>query len=168
MGMHDADRLLSDAAALVQAEHDADLRSDAREVFLAEAARCRLADRQGRGQVLLRCGVRLDGEWCPHERIVGCVTLLGPDGRRQLVAEEAIVLVTGTRSALRVEATGREATLGRWLREAWDDGDILRALDASGGWHAGPVAFVGADHVAIETDMGAVVLPTGTVQAWSR
>ena len=168
MGMHDADRLLSEAAALVQADHDADLRSEAREVFLAEAARCRLADRHGRGQVLLRCGVLLDGEWCPQERIAGFVTLLGLDGRRQLAAEQAIVLVTGTRSALRVESTGREATLGQWLREAWDDGDILRALDARGGWHAGPVAFVGADHVVIETDTGAVALPTGTVQAWSR
>lgn len=166
--MHDADRLLSDAAALVQAEHDADLRAEAREVFAVEAARCRLADRVGQGRVLLRCGVRLAGAWQPGDRIAGFIAMRDGDGRGYLVAEDAVVLVTGTQSALRDESACPETTLGHWLRQAWDDGEPVRALDALGDWHAGPVSFVGADHVVIDTDAGPAVLPAGTVQAWSR
>lgn len=166
--MQDADRLLSDAAALIQAEQDADVRAEAREVFVAEAARCRLADRHGRGQVQLRCGVRLEGEWCPEEPVVGFVPVLGDDGRQHLVAERAIAVVTGTQSGLRVEPPARGRTLGQWLREAWEDGHPLRALDACGAWHRGPIAFVGADHAVLDTDTGAVVLPFATVQVWSR
>lgn len=167
-GMDDADRLLIDLAALIQTEQDADLRAEAREVFLAEAARCRLADRHGAGRVLLRCGVGLEGAWTAEEPVAGYVCMLGPEGRRHVVAVDAIVLVVGTQSALRVETSSRETTLGQWLREAWADGDVVRALDASGCTHAGPVGFVGADHVVIDTESGPVVLPTGTVQAWSR
>lgn len=166
--MDDADRLLSDVAAVVQAEEDADLRAEAREVFLAEAARCRLADRHGSGRVLLRCGVGLDGAWCPHERVAGFVSVDGADGRRYLLTADAIVLVVGTQSALRDESSVRETTIGQWLREAWSDGHPLRALDASGSWHAGAIAFVGADHAVIDTDSGPVLLPTGSVEAWCR
>lgn len=166
--MQDADRFLSDAAALIQAEQDADVRAEAREVFLAEAARCRLVDRHGPGQVLLRCGERLEGEWCPQEPVAGFVTVLGNDGRQHLVAERAIAAIAGTQSALRVETGARERTLGQWLREAWAEGHPIRALDATGGWHTGPVAFVGADHAVIDTETGPVVLPAGSVQAWSR
>ena len=166
--MQDADRLLSEAAALIQAEQDADVRAEAREVYLAEAARCRLADRHGRGQVLLRCGVRLEGEWRPQEPVAGFVLMLDGEGRQHLVAERSIVVVTGTQSGLRVEPPVRERTLGQWLREAWEDGHPLRVLDASGDWHCGAIAFVGADHAVLSTDGGSVVLPYGTVQVWSR
>lgn len=166
--MQDADRLLSDAAALIQAEQDADVRAEAREVYLAEAARCRLGDRHGRGQVLLRSGTRLEGQWHPQDPVAGFVQVLDDDGRQHLVAERAIVVVTGTQSTLRVEPPARERTLGQWLREAWEDGHPVRALDASGTWHCGPISFVGADHAVVDADSGCVVLPYATVQVWSR
>ena len=167
-GVDDADRLWSDAAALVQADEDADLRAEAREVYAAEAARCRLVDRIGPGQVRLACGITMAGELSPGEAVTGLLALLAPDGRLVLVAERAVVLVVGTASALRVESDRREPTLGQWLREAWGDGDPVRALDATGEWHAGPVVFVGADHAVIESVQGPMVLPMRSVQAWSR
>jgi hypothetical protein len=166
--MHDADRLLIEAAAAIQADADADVRAEAYEVFVAEASRCRLVDRAGPVRLRLTCGVTLQGTLDPASSVSGLLSVREPVGRHVLVDPEAVAHMVGSHAVLRDEDRPPEQTLGRWLREAWADGDPVRALDCGGEWHGGPVIFVGADHVGLAAQTGPIVLPWCSVQAWAR
>ena len=166
--MHEADRLLIEAAAAVQADADAEVRAEAHEVYVAEASRCRLADRAGPVRLRLACGITLQGDLEPGASVGGLLSVREPDGRQVLVAPGTIAYAVGSHAVLRDEDASGEPTLGGWLRESWADGEPVRALGGDGGWHSGPVTFVGADHAVLDAASGPVVLPWRSVQAWSR
>jgi hypothetical protein len=164
--MQPEQRWWSDLVARAESEERATLRDEAHEVFVAEAARCRLTDRQGRAVITTRSGTALDGELRPDLQVNGCVSLVDDRGRECLVPTPGIVRVVGSRPALAREDGPSEASLASWLRRAWARGALVGALDASGQWRSGLLAFVGADHVEIEVGDQAEVLPFATVEAW--
>lgn len=163
------DGLWLEATAGAQASVDAELRDDAYEVFVAEAARCRLVDRMGPTRMLLRCGEVVDGTLAPDpgEAVDDHLALRGPGGRLMLVPSAAIVSATGSRSALRTEG-GVSRTVRSWLREAWMAGDPLRVLDCRGRWTGGRLTLVGSDHVELEHDGLVTVVALSAVEAWQR
>ena len=85
--------LWQEAAAGVQSWLDADLRAEAYEVFVAEAARCRLVDRVGAARVALRCGVVLEGELVPDsdDAVDEHLVLRGAGDVTRLVPVSAVV-----------------------------------------------------------------------------
>jgi hypothetical protein len=166
--MEAGDRIWQEAAAGVQSSVDADLREEAYEIFVAEAARCRLVDRVGRTRVALRCGVSLEGELAPEydDAIDAHLMLLGVDGGSRLIPVDAIVSLTGSRPGLRPEADRIPRSLASWLREAWAADEPIRLLDGSGRWVAGHLDYVGADHVELMHEDGCFVVPVRSVEAW--
>lgn len=168
--MDRGDGLWQEAAAGVQSTLDADLRDEAYEVFVAEAARCRLVDRAGPARVVLRCGVTLVGELAPDhaDAVDEHLLLLGADGGGRLVPVGAIMSLTGSRPGLRPEADQRPRSLASWLREVWASDEPIRCLDGKGRWTAGRLGYVGADHVELVHDDTRTVLPSTAVEAWER
>lgn len=166
--MDGGESLWHEAAAGVQSSIDADLRGDAYEVFVAEAARCRLVDRVGRARISLRCGATLEGDLVPQGEgaVVDHLVLRADDGDL-LVPAMAIVSMTGSRPALRIEGV-RSRTLGSWLREAWAADERVRLLGPSGRWVAGLVDLVGAEHVELDLDGVLTVMSCASVDAWQR
>lgn len=138
-------------------------RDGAAEVLAAEAARSRLGDRAGPARVWLRCGQVLSGVLGgapPAEDAL----LLRTDLGEIVVPEHALVCVIGGRPGLRDE-DGRPPRLSQLLREAWTAGGSVRVLVRDGGWVAGPVAWVGADHAVLD---GAepIAVPFAAADAW--
>jgi hypothetical protein len=168
--MERGDRLWLEAAAGVQSSMDADLRDEAYEVFVAEAARCRLVDRAGPAQVSLRCGITLEGELAPQsdDAVEEHLVLLGADGCSRLIRVDAVVRLTGSRPGLRAEGECGSRSLTSWLREAWSADDPIRLLDGAGRWSVGRVEYVGADHVEIADGQVRMVVPVLGVEAWQR
>jgi hypothetical protein len=168
--MDSGEELWQEAVAGVQSALDADLREEAYEVFVAEAARCRLVDRVGRARVALRCGVALEGELEPDsdDGIDEHLALRGADGRSLHVPVSAIVALTGSRPTLRVEGERRPRSLTSWLRECWSADGSIRLIDGSGRWVVGRLDFVGADHVEVAHGTGLIVVPVRCVEAWQR
>ena len=154
----------------MQSTIDADLREEAYEVFVAEAARCRLVDRAGSARVVLRCGVTLAGELAPDhsDAVDEHLVLLGADGASRLIPVAAIVSLMGSHPGLRSEAHQRPRSLASWLREIWASDEPIRCLDGAGGWTAGRLGYVGADHVELVHDDTRAVLPLTAVEAWQR
>jgi hypothetical protein len=159
-----------EATAQIRAELDDELREEAREVFVAEAARTRMIDRRGVARLLLRCGETLDGDLVPAgaEHVDGHLTVLTSADREVLVAESSIVSVTGSEPALRLESSARPRTLASWLREAWDLGVPVSGLTCRGVWVRGSIVRVGADHVDIGPVGDVVTVPFTAIEAWSR
>jgi hypothetical protein len=172
--MERADDLWLEALAGVQAELDAQLRGDAYELFVAESARCRLADRTGPARVRLRCGRVFDGEIGGQdlESIDGHLWLIEATGRRLLIRSTAVLTITGARPGLRDEAEATvAASLGSWLRDAWSLDDRLLALLCDGSWAGDRLVHVGADHVDVSNAPNAptvTTVPWAAVQAWVR
>lgn len=166
--MDRGDGLWQEAAAAVQSSVDADLRDEAYEVFVAEAARCRLVDRAGPARVALRCGVTLEGELvaAADDAVAEHLVLVAGDGGRRLIPVGAIVSMTGSRPGLRPEADQRARSLASSLREAWSSDELIRALDSAGRWTVGRMAFVGADHVELRHGDIRTVVPMAAVEAW--
>jgi hypothetical protein len=162
--------LWQEAAAGVQSWLDADLRADAYEVFVAEAARCRLVDRVGDARVTLGCGVVIQGELAPDagEAVDEHLVLHGAGGVVRLVPVSAVVSVRGSRAGLRAEGDRVPRSLTSWLREAWSAEEPLRLLDGSGRWTVGRLCFVGADHIELDDGEDPTVVPLTTVEAWQR
>ena len=153
--------------ARVDADAAADLAAEAAEVYLAEASRCRLVDRCGPARVTVRSGVVLDGVLLPGAAPDGHLCLRATQGASVLIPTSVVRSVAGSRSGLRDESAPAPGRLGSLLREAWQSGAPLRALDASGTWLTGTVRLVGADHVELDPGTGAVVvLPLSAVEAW--
>ncbi len=164
------DGLWQEAAAAVQSSLDRDLRDEAYEVFVAEAARCRLVDRVGRVRVSLRCGVTVAGVLEPGsvDAIDGHLPVRQTDGGGLHVPVSAILAVTGSRPTLRVEDARSPQSLSSWLRECWSAGQPIRLIDGSGRWVAGRLDYVGADHVEIASSADRTVVPLLCVEAWQR
>jgi hypothetical protein len=159
-----------EAVAGVQASLDADLRAEAYEVFVAEAARCRLVDRAGAATVLLRCGVVLEGELTPHsdDGVAEHLVLRGTGDVSRLVAVCAVVSVRGSGPGLRPEGDGAARSLTSWLREAWSADESMSLIVGSGARVVGRLGFVGADHVEIWDGDARTVVPLASVEAWQR
>lgn len=162
-----------DAVADLRTEMDAALREDAYEVFLAEAARCRLLDRVGVARILLRSGVVIDGLLTAEEEpaLEGHLTVRTPAGREVLVLLAAVVTITGTSPGLRPEAESAARALAApritaRLREAWRSGEQVRALTSRGVWLTGVVTHVGADHVDVDVDGSCVTVALQSADAW--
>lgn len=162
--MNDGEAVWLEAEAGVQSELDAEVRSDAFEVFMAEAARMRIQDRIGRARIVLRCGVWLDGDIAGDDVIVGHLCLRERSGRRLVVPVSSITTATGSRPGRRED--GAERTVSSWLREAWAAGDRLQLLTRDGRWIAGRLAHVGADHVDLVGEPDAVTVPFTAVDAY--
>ena len=162
--------LWQEAAARVQSWLDADLRAEAYEVFVAEAARCRLIDRVGAARVALRCGVVLEGDLAPDsdDAVAEHLVLRGAGDVTRLVPVSAVVSVRGSRPGLRPEGDGTARSLTSWLREAWSADDPVRLIDSSGTQVVGSIGFVGADHVEIADGEVRLVVPLASVEAWQR
>lgn len=158
------ERLWLEAAARVTADLDLDIRLEAAEVFSAEAARCRLDDREGHAAAWLLGGHTIDGDLRSDDPVAGHLWMLGL--RRSLVRASAIVSLTGTRARLRTEEATPERSLGSVLREWWHGAEALRVLTCDGGVTSGVLGFVGADHAEVRTAEGPVVLPFAAVVAW--
>jgi hypothetical protein len=162
--------LWQEAAGGVQSWLDADLRAEAYEVFVAEAARCRLVDRAGAARVALRCGVVLEGELDPDsdEAVAEHLVLRGAGDVIRLVPLSAVVSVRESGRGLRPEGDGAPRSLTSWLREAWSADDPVRLIDGSGSPVVGRLGFVGADHVEIVDGDVRTVVPLASVEAWQR
>ncbi|MDO8309905.1 MAG: hypothetical protein Q7V58_16330 [Actinomycetota bacterium] len=148
---------------------DHELRADAYEVFMAEAARVRLVDRSGPARVVLRCGVTLSGALVPPngQEVSGTLDLL-TDGRRVLVAAGAVVALVGPSAGLRDESGSRRPrTLAAWLRECWSAGTRVSALLPDGTWAEGEVVLVAADHVELARQAERWVVPFVSAEAWT-
>jgi hypothetical protein len=156
VAMEFPERLWLEAAAGVQSDVDASLRDEAREVYVAEAARTTLASRSGHAVVTLRSGVVLKGQ------VVDARVRPVPNG---FIAIESVVTVSGTTPRL-VQEDGSLPLLGSLVREAWSVGESVRLLLADGRWVPGVIAFVGADHVDIASGDARLTIPLGSVEAW--
>ena len=162
------DRVWLEAAAAVSAHRDAELRADAAEVFASEAARIRLVDLHGPLAIRVRCGQVLRGQRDDQEPVDGHLSLRPDPGTspRQilLVPSRAVISIEGSVMDLRPELDAdRGRSLASWLRERWQDGEVLRILDRSGLVHAGPVEAVGADHVRLTSSQ---CIAYDAVDAW--
>jgi hypothetical protein len=162
------EQIWHEAAAGVQASVDADLREEAYEVFVAEAARCRLVDRVGAARVALRCGVTLEGVLAPDGdgALDGHLALRRADAVVLHVPVSAVLRITGSDPGLRAEDGRLPRSLASWLRECWAAGDEIRLIDGSGRWVAGRLVYVGADHVEVAAGADRAVVPVQCVEAW--
>jgi hypothetical protein len=160
------ERLWLEAAASVQSELDAEVRDEAFDVFVAEAGRCRLVDRDGRIRVNLRCGQAIVGVVAPGAWPDSTLAVRVESGDLMLICEQAVVTMTGTTPRLRIEA-GLSTSLGSTLREVWGAGHPVRLLLTDGRLLGGTLLFVGADHVDLRSPDGAVTVPFSAVDAWN-
>lgn len=165
-------RLWAEAESIVQAEVDADLVDEAYEVFLAEATRLRLVDRQGAVRIQLRCGVHVEGDLSDDLRVRAHVGVTTTSGGIVLVATRAVVVLEGSVRGLRAECTADAAsdvTLASWLREAWRAGALLRVTCGDGLVRTGVLRWVGADHAELLGASGIHpwVVPYESAEAWA-
>lgn len=165
-------RLWAEAEAIVQAEADADLVDEAYEVFLAEAARLRLADRRGAVRLQLRCGLPVEGALVDDLRVRGHLSVTTASGGVVLVATHAIAVLEGSSRGLRVECApdaASDLTLTSWLREAWRAGALVRVTCGDGLVRVGVLRWVGADHAELFGADGVHewVVPYDSVEAWA-
>jgi hypothetical protein len=166
--MSDGQEFWLEAAAGVQAHVDEQLRSEAFEVFQAEAARCRLEDRIGRVRVALRCGSVVTGDLDGSGGAlppVGTLLVRQVDGRAVLISVSAVRELTGSSAGLRREG-GRQQTLASVLRECWSAQTSVRVLRHDARWTVGRVVFVGSDHVELRRANEALTIPFSAVEAW--
>lgn len=136
---------------------------DVPDLLAAEAARSRLADRTGPARVWLRCGQVLSGV-LGGERPVEDALVLTTDLGPVLVPTHAVVCILGGQPGLRDEAQRLER-LSRRLREVWSAAGSVRVLLRDGGWVAGPVTWVGADH-AVVGGSETTAVPYAAAEAW--
>jgi 3',5'-cyclic AMP phosphodiesterase CpdA len=167
--MQDGEGMWLEAAAGLQSELDADVRTEAFEVFVAEAARVRIEDRRGPARLVVRSGVVLTGDLADagQDALAGLLELLLDSGRRLLVPIDALVTMTGAPVRLQVdEPAGIRPTLASRLREAWQLGEQVRVLLSDGRWLSGPIVLVGSDHVELGAGLQSAIIPFGAVDAW--
>ena len=169
--MEHGDDVWLEALAGVQADLDAQVRGDAYEVFMAESARCRLADRTGPANVRLRSGHVFDGVIASQgqESIDGYLWLIDANGRALLIAAGAVLAITGTRPGLREESPTQSGTsLGSWLRDAWSLDARLLVLLTDASWAGHRLVHVGADHVDLSSGGNVQSVPWTAVEVWVR
>ncbi len=157
------------AAADLQADMDADVRAEAFEVFVAEAARARLADRVGSVRVSVRCGHVVIGDLdaTPEGEVAGHLQLVDVTGRRLLIPAASVLVMTGSRPGLRAEEPSRAArSITARLREAWILDESVRALLVDGRSVGSRLLHVGADHVELDEGATGMVVALGAVDVW--
>ena len=162
------DDMWLDAAAGVQSDVDADLRAEAFEVFVAEAARSRLVDRTGDISVRVRSGSALRGRAFEAgfvARVDGHLVLITADRRAMLVPVGAVVTLTGASGSLRDEGAPARS-LASVLRDCWHAGDVVRVLCADGRWLSGRLTVVAADHADLAGADGATTVAYAGAEAW--
>jgi hypothetical protein len=142
------------------------VREDAFEFFVTEAARIRLVDRRGVVRLHVRSGAVVTGELSAHDD-GECLELVDSSGRTVLVPVAAVSSIRGSRTALRDESrSSRPRSLASRLREHWSSGTRLRVLLHSGEWIAGVVTLVAADHVELVIASESCVVPFAAAEAW--
>lgn len=165
-----------EAVSRVRADIAAEVRDEAFELFVVEAARSRLVDRRGHGRLHLRCGETLEGDLGAGGRagvdgedaVEGQVRLVDSTGRSWLVPVSSVVTLVGTRPVVRPEGTSAGVSLGSWLRETWTLGIPVHVVTMHGQRLRGHLAQIGADHVDLRADGSVVTVAIGAVDAWSR
>lgn len=158
-----------DPFAALPARSDADVRADAFELFMAEAARVRMTERTGPARVELRSGAVIVGALVPPDADAVERHLLVVDraGRRLLVFVDAVTALVGASAALRDESSARPVrTLASRLRECWTSGSRLRVMMRDGRWIDGAIALVAADHVELIVSGERWVVPFRAAEAW--
>lgn len=153
----------------LRADADAEVREDAFELFMAEAARMRLTERAGDARVALRSGAVLTGELsAPGADAVGRhLHLVDSAGRSVLVSVDAVTAIIGASAALREESTGHLArSLASRLRECWAAGSRLRVLLCDGRWIEGGIVLVASDHLELIVGGDRWVVPFAASEAW--
>lgn len=148
---------------------DADTHADAVELFMVEATRVRLSERSGASRLALRSGVLVVGNLVAttEDRVDGHLLVIGPDGRRLLVATAGVAWIAGASTVLRDEGSGPAGqTLASRLRECWSSGARLRALLRDGRWLDASIALVAADHVELISAEEDWVIPFASVDVW--
>jgi hypothetical protein len=163
--MQDGEGVWLEAAAGIQSGLDADLRAEAFEVYVAEAARMRMQDRVGTVRLSLRCGHAIEGEITGDDAIGAHLRLRDDSGRHLVVPVGSITRMSGSRPGPRIE--GGDRTVTSWLRERWAVGDLLRLLTRDGTWIVGALTHVGADHVDVVVGGETTTVPLEAVDAWS-
>lgn len=142
------------------------VREDAFEFFVAEAARIRLVDRRGVARVIVRSGAVVTGELSPHD-VGDCLEMVDSSGHGLLVPVAAVSSIRGSRAALRDEAgPTRPRSLASRLRECWSAGGRLRVLLHTGEWTEGVITLVAADHVELVIADETCVVPYSAVEVW--
>jgi hypothetical protein len=162
----DGEGLWLEAAARLQADLDDDVRSQARELFVAEASRTRLQDLGGSVRVTLRSGTVVAGSLMARFGPDATMAVMKADGRILHVVCASVVVMTGAPVGMRDEQESRVLTLAACLRESWAAGDAVRVLLCDGRWVAGTVAFVGADHLELGGDDDHATIPFTALEAW--
>ena len=163
-----SDDMWLDATAGVQSEVDSNLRAEAFEIYVAEAARCRLDDRSGDVCVTLRSGALIKGAALGARavpRVEGMIVLAEAHRGTVLVAASAVMSMTGATGSMRDEGAPTRS-LASVLRDSWGAGDTVRALGADGQWRSGRLAMVAADHVDLEGAGGVTTLAVPGVEVW--
>lgn len=179
-----------EAAATVEGELRAEVVDEAYEVYVAEAGRTRLVDREGPARLHLRSGTLIAGDVVRHEPVAGHLRVRLLAGEDVVVPTTALVAVHGTRPRLRSEARLRSEeetapglpdrrpdglkdarpegrSVSSWLRACWLSGLPLRVGTVDGATWAGTLAAVGADHVALLDAAGEEwLLPFASVEYW--
>lgn len=159
------DRRWLDLTSTLRAQDADELRGEAVEVLLAEAARCRLADRVGPAVVRLVGGSVLRGRLVSSD-VDGYLRVDDGTDHDLLVRIGAISRIDGSQAALRREEGAPSVTIGSRLRATQGADAHVRATLADGAVVAGRVSVVGADHVEIAHDGTSTVLVVATVAVW--
>lgn len=163
----DAERVWREAAAAVEVELETEVVEEAYEVYVAEAARTRLTDREGAAHLRLRSGSLLEGDVVADEPIADHLRVLLTTGDVAVVPVTGLVAVRGTRPFLRREGSDGSCTLSSWLRSCWLGGVRMRAITVDGLAWSGAIAEVGADHVSlVDDDGGCWLLALASVECW--
>lgn len=163
----DAERVWREAAAAVEVELETEVVEEAYEVYVAEAARTRLTDREGAAHLRLRSGSLLEGDVVADEPIAEHLRVLLATGEVAIVPVTGLVAVRGTRPMLRAEESDGSSTLSSWLRSCWLGGVRMRATTVDGLAWTGTIAEVGADYVSLVDDAGEFwLLPVASVECW--
>jgi len=162
--MDTTDRLWLEAQASAQTGIDADTREEAYEVFVAEAARCRLVDRRGSVSLRMRSGTVIRGRQAEGD-VEGHLHLEMDDATVVQVCAEQVVVIGGGAACLRREDASWR-TLTSCLRDAWSDTCTIRVLATDGVWRHGEIDFVGADHVTLRADGTLVTVAFQAAEAW--
>jgi hypothetical protein len=161
-----------EAIAGLQADVDAELRDDAYEVFVAEAARGRVVDRVGTARVVLRSGASVDGTLVTDaESRIEDHLVLHANGREVLVPLTAVVTIIGSQPGLRPDRVPDQdravvPRITRRLRESWQSGERVRVLTRTGDWISGVIVHVGADHADVDDDGTTITVLLRSVDAW--
>ncbi len=148
----DAERTWQDAAAVVEGELQVEAVEEAYEVYVAEAARTRLTDREGPGLLRLSTGSVIEGEVVVDDPIHDHLQVRLATGDIAVVPLTALICLRGTRPSLRREAREETRTLTSWLRSCWLAGVRMRAVTVDGLAWSGTISHVAADHVALVDD----------------